>query len=126
MAGQVGTGITAIGQVANLNAGAAITLYTPITSGQYRISATQEVTLADGASSTMPSLTIGWTNPDSNQAETNALLATAAGNALTTMVQGSVIIKAKAGVAITATSASYASGTPATMQFNSTVRIEAM
>lgn len=126
MAGQVGNPKDFTGQTANLNAGSAITLFTPVVSGVYRISAYQQVTVVDAVSSVMPSLTIGWTDPDISQAQTNALLATQNGNALTTFVQGVLVVKAKAAVAITATSASYASNTAATMTYSSSIRVEQM
>lgn len=123
MAGQVGNPVSLTGQTANISTA---TAYTPTTSGLYRVSAALAVTTVDAVSSTLPKCTIGWTNPDSNQAETADITATNAGNALTTTTTGQLIIKAKTAVAITYATASYASNTPATMAYDIDIRVEAM
>lgn len=123
MAGAVGAQVSITGQVANISV---LPLYTPIVSGRFRVSCRLGVTTVDGASSTLPKCTIGWTDPDSNQAETLDITAVNAGNVLTTETQAEAIIKAKAGVPITYLTTGYLSGTPATMAYNLDVGVEAL
>lgn len=100
------------------------TLYTPLQSATYRVTAFIAVTTADGSSSTLPKLTIGWTDPDSGQAQTFDLTATTTGNALTTFKQASMLLDAKKGVDITYATGSYASGTPNVMQYKLVILLE--
>jgi len=112
-----------LGQTANI---APATLFTPSASGLYRISAHLIVTIVDGASSTLPALTIGWTDADNSHAQTIVLTPTNAGNLLTTYQQADCRINAKTLVNVTYATGSYASGTPATMAYSVHIRIEAL
>jgi hypothetical protein len=110
------------GQHANI---APTTLYTPPASGMYRVSAYLIVTTISSPGSTLPSLTIGWTDPDNNTAQTLVLTPTNTGNALTTYQDGTAVIDAKTAVAITYTTSGYTSGgTP--MQYSVHLRLESL
>lgn len=112
-----------LAQTANIGS---MILFVPAASGFYRISASLIVTTVDGASSTLPALTIGWIDADNSTAQTFALTPTNAGNTLTTLQQANLLINAKASVNVTFSTGSYASGTPATMQYALHIRIEAL
>lgn len=103
------------------------TLYTPSASGLYRVSAYIIVTTvaSTGAgTSTLPSVTIGWTDKDNSTAQTLVLTPTNAGNLLTTYQQASCVIDALTAVAITYATGSYASNTASQMQYALHIRIE--
>jgi len=103
------------------------TLFTPTASGLYRVSAYLIVTTvaSTGAStSTLPSLTIGWTDTDNATPQTIVLTPTNAGNLLTTYQQASCVIDAVTAVAITYATNSYASNTAAQMKYSVHLRIE--
>jgi hypothetical protein len=111
-------------QSANYNGGAAYTLFTPPVSGLYRVTVFSIVTTVDGVSSTLPSNTVGWTDPTSNVAQSWLATVTQAGNTTTTWIENTAIIHAKAGSPITLTQASYASNTPNTMVFTLAATVE--
>ena len=109
-------------QVANITT---TTLYTPSASGVYRVSAYIIVTSVSSPGSTLPSLTIGWTDADSSAAQTLVLTPTNTGNALTTLQEATMTFNALTAVAITYATGSYASGgTP--MAYSLHIRIEAL
>lgn len=110
-----------VGQTADV---ALTTLGTPLSNGRYRVSGYIIVTTVDGASSTLPSIVITWTDPDNNTAQSFTLTATSAGNLLTTKQSADVFISAKSGVAVQFNTTGYTSGTPATMQFAIHLTIE--
>ena len=111
------------GKNANL---AAVTLETPSTPGLRRATAAIIITTVDGASSTMPKVTLGWTDADNATAQTHDLTATSAGNVLTTKDSGTFLFNPKLGVAVTVATSSYASGTSGIMQYSLYVTIEAL
>ena len=105
------------------------TLVTPEMSSVHRVSAHINVTtVASGGSpsSTMPPVTIGWTDCDSGQAQTKAITSSSSGNVLTTFDNGSVVVKSKGGVAITVSTSGYASSGTTAMKFALTVTVEAL
>lgn len=110
------------GQHANI---ATATLFTPVTSGLYRVSAYIIVTTVSSPGSTLPSVTIGWTDKDNATPQTIVLTPTNAGNTLTTYQQASCVIDAVTAVAITYATGSYASGGVA-MNYALHLRIEAL
>jgi hypothetical protein len=112
-----------LNQTANI---ASTTLFTPAAGGLYRISAYLIVTTVDGTSSTLPALTIGWTDPDNSTAQTLVLTPTNAGNTFTTHQTATCLINAKISVIVTFSTGSYASDTPATMAYSLHIRIEAL
>ena len=116
----VGDGIDLTAQTANVGPNTLVA--TP--SGYYRISAYIVVTTVDGASSTLPSLTITWNDQDNGQAQSFVLTPTNAGNLLTTLEQSDMIVSAGSSATIDYETSGYASGTPATMQYAVHIRIE--
>ena len=107
------------------NIGSANIVPTPVNGAVYKVTVYAIVTTVDGASSTLPSVVIGWTDSDNSTAQTVTLTATSpTGNTLTTFVQGEVRLHAKSSAAITYATTSYASGTPATMQYALHIRCE--
>ncbi len=118
----IAANVSLTGQTANINT---TTLLTPSASRLYRVSAYIIVTTVSSPGSTLPALTIGWTDADNSTAQTIALTATSTGNTLTTYKQGVCILNALTAVAITYATGSYASGgTP--MQYSLYIRLEAI
>lgn len=116
----VGDGIDLTAQTANVGPNTLVT--TP--SGYYRISAYIVVTTVDGASSTLPSLTIAWNDKDNGQAQSFVLTPTNAGNLLTTLEQSDMVVSAGSSASIDYETSGYASGTPAHMQYALHIRVE--
>jgi hypothetical protein len=117
--------IIATGLTANYNAGTAKTIFTPTAASQLRISFTQAITTADAVSSTFPSLTLGWTDAG-GIARTKILVATSATNTTAVESDGVTVITTNTSTAVTVTSASYASNTPATMTYALTITTEVL
>ena len=115
--------IDLLAQTANIGVTTWLAVTTP---GLYRISAYIVVTTEDGASSTLPSVVIGWTDQNNGQSQSFALTPTNTGNLLTTLQQASMIIDASAvsSPSITYHTTGYASGTPSTMQYALHLRLE--
>lgn len=118
----------------------ATTLYTPTASGMYRISIVLQVTRAATTSSILggtTGVTIAFTEPDGSIAQSIKPLLTDqagavvvpatgnVGNANTTQSQGSAVIYAKTGVAITY-AIGYTSVGGTTMQYGAHLKVEAM
>jgi hypothetical protein len=103
----------------------ATTIVTPTVATLYRITAYIVVTTVDAVSSTMPKTTISWTDADNSQAETLDLTATSGGNALTTFAQASMLLKAKAAVALQYTTSGYVSNTAHAMKYSLSIVTEA-
>jgi hypothetical protein len=124
-----GNGMAAIYGVADLTgktSNQSGTLLTPSASGLYRVSVHTAVTTAASTSSTLPSLTIGWTDPDSGVSQTLQVTPTSAGNTTKTLEQAIIVINAKASDAITFSNSGYASSGSTAMQFSLHMRIEAL
>ena len=127
----VGNGIAPeVAQVNLVNQGANVssaTLYAvPSTgAGMYRATCYAVETTADGASSTLPSIGIGWTDSDSSV----ALLATTVtptntANAAGAFGSGSQVFYAKASTNVTYQTSSYASGTAGAMKYAVRIKLE--
>jgi hypothetical protein len=101
---------------ANFNAGSALTLFTPTAAGAYRISWSQAIVTVDPSSSTFPSLTLAWTDVG-GISRTATLVSTSTTNTTAVESHGSITIYTNGSTAVTVTSASYASNTPATMTY---------
>lgn len=101
---------------ANFNAGSPQTVVTPVAQSVYRVSFTQAIVIPDGASSTFPSLTLAWSDPG-GIARTKVLVATSATNTTAVESDGAAVIYTNSSTPVTVTSASYASGTSATMTY---------
>lgn len=93
--------------------------------GIYRVSGYIAVTTVDAASSTLPSIVIAWTDADNSTAQSFTLTPTNAGNVLTTLQQGLMVVNAKASTNIQYSTSGYASGaTP--MAFALHLKLEAL
>ncbi len=110
---------------ANYNAGSAKTIFTPTAATVLRIHWSQSLVVVDGASSTFPSLTLGWTDVG-GIARTQPLVATSTTNTTAVTSEGSTTIYTNTSTPVTVTSASYASGTPATMTYALVVTTEVL
>lgn len=84
---------------------------------RYRVSGYIIVTTADGASSTLPKITVSWIDADNNTLQTKDITATQTGNSLTTFDEGEVIVSSRTANPIQYETSGYASGTPATMTY---------
>lgn len=115
--------VLATALAANYNTGTAKTLATPTAAGMWRISFSQGITQAATSTSTMPSLTLGYTDAG-GIARTVTLVATSTSNATTVITTGTQVIYSVGGTAITITSASYASSGATPMQYALAVTIE--
>lgn len=85
------------------------TLLATTASTRYRISGYLIVTTPGSLSSTLPKLTIGWTDVDNSVAQTIDLTATNSGNLTTTYTLGDAVISALTGSNITYATSGYAS-----------------
>lgn len=93
--------------------------------GMYRISAYAVETVADAASSTLPSIGIQYTDSDTSVAiAVNAVTSTNPANAVGAFGQGTQIVFAKAGTNINWLTSGYASGTAGTMTYHTKLRVE--
>jgi hypothetical protein len=108
---------------ADFNAGSPQTLVTPAAPSVYRISFSQALEVVDAVSSTMPSLTLGWSDPG-GIARTKTLVPTDSTNVTTAEYDGDAIIYTNGSTPVTVTSTGYASNTPATMTYALAVVIE--
>jgi hypothetical protein len=128
----VGNGVAAeyalINSATTLNANqSSTTLYAVPASGAgiYRISAYAVETVADGASSTLPNIGIGWTDNDtSTPLLAGSVTSTNTANAVGAFAQGVQIINAKASTNITWQTSNYASGTAGAMKYAVRLRLE--
>ena len=85
-------------------------LFTPVTSGLFRVSTSIIVTTVSSPGSTLPSVTIKWTDQDNSTPQTLVVTPTNTGNSLTTGQESVVVISALTAVDITYETDSYASG----------------
>jgi len=108
---------------ADYNAGSPETLVTPTATSVYRISFSQAIQVVDPVSSTMPSLTLGWSDPGSI-ARTKVLIATSTTNTTAVESDGNAVIYTNGSSPVTVTSTGYLSNTPATMTYALAVAIE--
>lgn len=113
---------------------AATTLYTPISTGMFRISAYLKVTTVDATSSTLGAVTITYTDGTDSVAQSNVMhmadqtgagVTSNSGNTTTSLLTGSMIIFATVGVAIKYAVA-YASNIAGTMQYEIHLKLEAL
>jgi len=120
----VGIGVTPVyatdsqtALTANYNAGAAKTLITSPTAGSvFRVSGVQSINRAATTSSTMPSLTLSWTDAG-GIARTAVLVATSTTNTTAVTTPFSIVIHTN-GSNVTVTSAGYASSGATSMQYS--------
>ena len=110
----------------NASISSAVTIDTPAVSSLRRISAVLKTTSADGTSSTLPKLTLAWTDADSGGSMSQDVTATAATDSTANQSNGTIIVNAKAGVAITFTTSGYLSNTGGKMKYAINVSVEAL
>ena len=91
--------------------------------GLYRISIHIGVTTAATASSTLPSVTVSYTD-QSSVAQSGTAVASNSGNLTTDVGRGDVICSCKAGSAITFSTSGYASSGATAMQYSLHIRLE--
>jgi len=102
------------------------TLFTPTANGWFRISAMETINVAATTSSTMPSYSITWTDPNNNTSQTQQLIATNSSNTLTTYGSGTFYFYAKKNVAITYATSGYASSGATQMLYSYAGSLELM
>jgi hypothetical protein len=103
----------------NANIGSTLIVSAPAT-GRYRVSGYAIVTTVastGAATSTLPSIVIGWTDPDNSTSQTLTLTPTNSGNVLTTYQQAIGFISAKTATNINYSTTGYASNTASQMQY---------
>lgn len=110
----------------NANQGSATFFAVPANlGGVYRAVVYAVVTTADGASSTLPSVGIGWTDNDTNTPlVATSVSSTNTANAVGAFGQGIQVFNAKGGTNITWQTSSYASGTAGVMKYAVRIRLE--
>jgi hypothetical protein len=120
----VGNGLSAIVAQVNLvnqNANISSTALYAVPSaegGMYLVSCYAVETTADGASSTLPNVGVGWTDLDSSTALlAGTVTSTNTANAVGAFGQGQQVIYAKGGTNITYQTSNYASGTAGAMKY---------
>lgn len=110
-------------QAANIST---TTLYTPLITGFFRVTASLKRTQIATTSSTLPSLTIAWTEGDNSAAGSNVLIATNATNMLAAAIASQQVVWAKATTAITYATAGYASAGTTPMQYALRIKCEGL
>jgi hypothetical protein len=103
----------------NYNAGSAQTIFTPVAPTALRVSWSQAIDVpatTGAATSTFPSLTLGWTDVG-GIARTQQLVATSVTNTTAVISQGDTIIYTNGATIVTVTSAGYTSNTAAQMTY---------
>lgn len=118
-----GNAFDATAQTANIGT---TTLITSPTTGRYRISAYIIVTTVDGASSTLPKITLSWNDADNGQPQTFDITPTNSGNTLNTFQFGDAFLSIGSSANVNFATSGYASGTPATMQYAIHITVEAL
>jgi hypothetical protein len=111
-------------QAANVGA---TTLLAATASGFYRVCSYAVVTQVPSTSSTLPKVTITWTDPNNSTGETKDITGTVAGapaNALTDYAQGVLVFNAKTGTNIQYATSGYASVGGTAMQYALSIRLE--
>lgn len=96
---------------------ATATLLAVTATGMYRVTGYIVETTADGASSTLPTIDISWTDSDTGVSITRSITATQAGNTIGTYDLGECSINALTANDISYETNGYVSGTPATMTY---------
>lgn len=122
------------GLTANFNGGSAVTLYTPITPAQFRITWSEACTHAATSSSTLPALTFGWTDAAGVSRTLNVVVnsspylfgGTVTTNTTAIMSQGCVVIYTNGSTPITATSSGFASSGSVSLQYDLSLSLEAL
>lgn len=116
--------ILATTQTANYNSGTAKTLFTPTVSGSvYRVNVWEAITRAASSSSTMPSITIGWTDSQ-GVARTETIVSTSGANTTGTAGWSNFMFDTNGSTAVTLTSASYASSGATSMEYTLIAALE--
>jgi hypothetical protein len=114
-----GNGFDATGQTADI---AATDLITTPVAGRYRISAYLVVTTV-GTTSTLPKITLAWSDADNGQNQTFDITPTTAGNTLNTFEFGDAFISVGAAAPLQFSTSGYAS-TGTAMQFAIHITVE--
>jgi hypothetical protein len=100
------------------------TLFTPTANTMFRVNVYTAIDTVATTSSTLPSVSVTFTDPDSSVSQTVQVTPTNSGNATTTLQQGVAVIYAKSGVAITYANAGYASSGATAMTFGLHIKLE--
>ena len=106
------------------SADATLNLFNSGTGGIFRISVNIVVTQAATSSSTLPSLSVVWTDADSSQSLSLQLTPTDTGNLLTTVHSGTAIIYPLANSTVQLSISGYASSGATPMKFSLHIRAE--
>lgn len=127
---QLPAGVPSQSSVFNLTGQAVNIGVTPVlnvtTTGFYRITASIKRTQIATTSSTLPSVTIAWTEGDNSAAGSFVVIATNATNTLVAVAPSILVVWAKAGTSITYTTAGYASSGAIPMQYALRIKCEAL
>lgn len=92
--------------------------------GMYRLSLWEGVTQAASVSSTLPALTVAWTDASNSTGQTIGLTSNKTGNTLTTNSTNHFVFRAKASTNITFSTTGYASAGGTPMQFEVRIILE--
>jgi len=111
-----------LGQTANVST-TNIIASTPA-AGLYRISIHTAVTTAATSSSTLPSVTVSYTEQESSAAITGTAVSSNSGNLTTDVGRGDIICSCTASSAITFSTSGYASSGATAMQYSLHIRLE--
>lgn len=114
--------VAATAQAANISTATAYAVPTG-GAGMYRVCVYIDETQAATTSSTMPAVTIGWTD-DSATGQTLAVTSTSTANAVGTYARAETNVYAAAGTNITYATGSYASSGGTAMQYSLYVTVE--
>lgn len=122
------------GLTSNFNGGSAVTLYTPITPAQFRITWSEACTHAATSSSSLPNLTFGWTDAAGVSRTLNVVVNSSpfvfGGNITlntTALIStGCITIYTNGSTPVTATSANYSSSGSVSMSYDLSLSLEAL
>lgn len=94
--------------------------------GIYRLSGYVVLTTKDAVSSTLPALTVGWTDSETSVSTTSGIISTSTNNAVGDHGFGTAFVNAKASTNITYSTSGYVSNTPGVMLYSVHLRVEAL
>ena len=118
------TAVDLTGQTANISSTNIIASLTA--TGMYQVAAYLAVTQAATTSSTLPALTIGYTDGNSSVGQSGTVTANNTGNTTTTVVTGVATVYAASGTALTYSTTGFATSGATGMQYSLHIRVSSL
>lgn len=118
--------VDALTQSADISSTPLYTVPTGASAKVFQVSAELVIATAGSASSTLPPLSVTYTDAETGNSITQAITASSTANTTATAKSGVVAINVAAGGAITFSTSGYAASSANSMVFNAKVRINAV